>query len=142
MSDIEDEFRELADEYYPGSKRKKSDRPAPVVLQAAHEWDRRPKIFKVSGEDKEFFTIGALAKALNREPVTIRMWMQTGILPEARYRTSDKGTQAGRRLWSRAQIEGLVQIAREEGVLSGSKIKNFAETKFTERAIAFLKETA
>lgn len=75
----------------------------------------KPKTFRVNGEDKMFFTIGDLAKALGRRPVTIRMWESRGWIPKAVYRTPkprgvqipDKTVQ-GRRLYSLEQVEFLM----------------------------------
>jgi hypothetical protein len=71
------------------------------------------------GSRTEFFAIGALARALNRKPVTLRKLEAAGQLPksdwqDARVRGKDK-----RRLYARAQIEAAVRIAGEEGILPG-----------------------
>lgn len=75
----------------------------------------RGKTFKVNGEDRTFFSVGDLAKCLNRQPVTIRMWEQRGWIPKATYRTpTPKGQQIpgktlkGRRLYSLEQVEFLM----------------------------------
>ena len=145
MDSIEAEFEDLKQQYYPGTKKKIPDKrhavkrgkqKQPKEVEPAHaDWAKRPKIYRVGDEQKEFFTIGALAAALHREPVTIRMWERTGIIPLSRFRTPNVGTRAGRRLYTREQIEGIVKIAKEEGVLSGNKVKNFTETNFTSRVI-------
>ena len=76
----------------------------------------KPKKFVVNGEEKLFFTIGDLAKILNRKPVTIRMWESRGYIPKAVYRTpKPRGEQLpgknsqGRRLYSLEQVEFLVE---------------------------------
>lgn len=73
------------------------------------------KTFRVNGEDRQFFSVGELAKCLNRKPVTIRMWEQKGWIPKATYRTpTPKGQQIpgktlkGRRLYSLEQVEFLM----------------------------------
>jgi hypothetical protein len=73
------------------------------------------KTFRVGGEEKHFFTIGELAKALNRQPVTIRMWESRGWIPKATFRTPPpkRGTLPGkpvkgRRLYSLEQVEFLM----------------------------------
>lgn len=73
------------------------------------------KVFRVNGEDKVFYSVGDLAKCLNRKPVTIRMWEQRGWIPKATYRTpTPRGQQIpgktlkGRRLYSLEQVEFLM----------------------------------
>lgn len=75
----------------------------------------KSKIMRVNGVDRQFFTVGELAKALNRKPVTIRMWETKGWLPKAKYRTpAPKAEQIpgkalkGRRLYSLEQVEFLI----------------------------------
>lgn len=99
------------DDYYPGSKRRRSDPPPPPPPAAeAPPWDKRPKtVAKYPGV--EFFTIGDLARALNRQPVTIRSWEAKGLMPPAKYRKKD------RRLYTRRQVEGLMEICERFGVL-------------------------
>jgi hypothetical protein len=73
------------------------------------------KVFRVGGEERMFFSVGELAKCLNRKPVTIRMWEQQGWIPKATYRTpTPRGEQIpgktlkGRRLYSLEQVEFLM----------------------------------
>ncbi|CAB4154286.1 hypothetical protein UFOVP629_33 [uncultured Caudovirales phage] len=75
----------------------------------------KSKIMKINGVDRQFFTVGELAKAVNRKPVTIRSWELNGWLPKAKYRTpAPRGTQIpgkvakGRRLYSLEQVEFLL----------------------------------
>jgi hypothetical protein len=76
----------------------------------------RAKIYRIGGVDREFYTVGELARALNRKPVTIRSWESRGWIPKVKYRTPPPaGTQIpgkvpkGRRLYSRNQLEFLVE---------------------------------
>jgi len=75
----------------------------------------RSKTFVVKGEERTFFTVGELAKALNRKPVTIRSWESRGWIPKANYRTpTPRGQQIpgkpvkGSRLYSLEQVEFLM----------------------------------
>jgi len=75
----------------------------------------KSKMMKVNGIERQFFTVGELAKALNRKPVTIRSWELNGWLPKAKYRTpAPRGVQIpgkvakGRRLYSLEQVEFLL----------------------------------
>jgi len=87
----------------------------------------------LDGVMTECFTIGQLAAALNRKSVTIRKWEADGVLPEAMYRTWAKTPNGRYRLYTRAQVEGLVLIAYEEGILV-STWKPIKNTSFTARA--------
>lgn len=86
-------------------------------------WDAKPIVYIVSGKAKEFFTIGHLANALGRKPVTLRSWESKGVFPKSPYRSpAPRGSipgkaSKGKRLWTREQIEGVLRIALEEGVL-------------------------
>jgi len=147
VTDLQELFAPLQDEYYPGSKRKRRE-----SLEMKHErqveerrvakeeetWDAHPVKTWVKGIPIEMFRIGALAKALGRDSVTIRSWMRKGWLPRNAYQTApvvgSRG-DAGRRLWTRAQIEGIVAIAREEGLLA-EKPPRPVDTNFTARVVA------
>jgi hypothetical protein len=78
----------------------------------------------VDGERREFFYIGALAKAIGYSVQAIRLWEGQGLMPNTPYRSprtkapvaggrSDKG----KRLWTRAQIEGILKLAKKHRVI-------------------------
>jgi hypothetical protein len=130
---------------YPGSKKPvktftKSALSGAGVLEAPVQWELgEGKKMQANGKEYEFFTIGDLARLLNRKPVTIRKWEAEGVIPKAVYimPSKIKDTRGIRRLYSRQQIEGLVVIAREEGVLepnANGKWKSIEETDFRQRA--------
>lgn len=90
--------------------------------KVTHEWLQSIKSheFYVGGKTSKFYSIGSLAQALNRKPVTIRSWESKGWLPPASFRTQPpKGEQVpgkatkGRRLYSEAQVVFLVEAAIE-----------------------------
>jgi hypothetical protein len=106
---------------YPGKRAPKNRAPAkPVVVRSQEpRWDDHPRVFTIKGVESEFFQIGALAMALNRKPVTVRDWEAEGIIPKANFRTpTPRGTNVpgkavkGRRLYSRKQIEFLIEAVR------------------------------
>lgn len=79
----------------------------------------KSKVYRMNGVDRRFFTIGELAKALNRRPVTLRSWESHGWIPKANFRTpAPRGTQVpgkpvkGRRLYSLEQVEFLMDAVR------------------------------
>lgn len=125
-------------EFFPGS-RHSIPRTAKVPSQAVAEdrWDGSPREYRNprTGEVTEYFTIGALAKALHREPVTIRRWEREGILPKPPFNKpgKDGDTRGRRRLYTRAHVEGLVKLAIHHGILP--ETWRAIPPQFTEEAI-------
>ena len=126
---IDKSFADL-DEYYPGSKRKRK----PIVAKSpkaeeSYTWDAKPyKKTLPNGRDLEMFTIGALATALGRPVITIRAWIKEGYLPASPYRLPTtknvKGEDhAGRRLYSRAMVEKLIELFTSAGLLDVKRIE-------------------
>jgi hypothetical protein len=110
---LDDFFDDLPN--YPG-KRLPKNRKNTKTKSGSPLQDLRPVSYKINGVIHEFYTIGQLARALNRRVGTIRSWESKGHIPIASYRTSapkqktfwgKKGPQ-GRRLYSRAQVEFLI----------------------------------
>lgn len=105
---------------YPGSKQQRRTVASPAASTGRAEpdrWDAKPVIKSIKGEQLELFTIGQLGQAINgRAAVTMRLWTRNGVIPEARLRLSPKNGKGGRRYYTRAQVEGIAQIAREEGL--------------------------
>jgi hypothetical protein len=138
------------DEFYPGSKmRRDAPRPGPddSGLDLGIPYDRGIP----DDPEMELYTIGVLALALNRDSRTIRTWERLGRIPLAQWNNfvhdagcaSDKGgdcdcppmdVRAHRRLYTRTQIEGMVSIAAEEGILENTA-RHITKTKFTERVL-------
>jgi len=113
--DIESEFADL----YPGSKRRRRERVAAAVAERA-TWDSSPMVKMFNGEPTEFFEIGALAAALGKRPVTIRLWERKSYIPKSPYRLPsherpggttmlDGDTMPGKRVYTRALIEAAVE---------------------------------
>ena len=87
----------------------------------------------------ELFTIGAVARALHKSQGTIRRWIDEGVLPDSGLKTERiKGTlsDAGRRLWTAEQIETLVRIATEEGVIGPGRTRSMGDSPFPGRVRA------
>jgi hypothetical protein len=112
---------------YPG-RRKPVNRVTPPAHTEATDWADKPLKYMVNGVEQEFFTIGHLARAIGYSVQSIRAWENTRLLPKSRYRTPTprRANQPvhitkGRRLWTREQIEGIVRIASEEGVILNKK---------------------
>lgn len=126
---IESTFSDL-DEFYPGSKRKRKQK----VQKEPEEkpdltWDAHPiKKPLPNGKELEMFTIGALAMAVGRPIASIRVWIKEGYIPQSPYRMPTKPDRngkpmAGRRLWSRAMIQSLVDILERNGLLHVRRIE-------------------
>jgi hypothetical protein len=120
---VGDRIEELFGEVrrYPGSKREIPDRTTPTKKTRRQvdegAWDEHP----IHHGGIEYFTLGKLAKALDRAPYTVREWEQKGIIPKARYRTASSNSTKARRLYTRAQVEGIARLAREEGLMDGKR---------------------
>ena len=111
---------------FPGgapSRRARAERGAPAVETPAiieSSWDDHPQHKYLRGEPVEVFTVGALAEALGVSTKAIYKWERQRIMPPSRYRTEAPRegpipgkTAAGRRLYTRAQIEAVIDAARE-----------------------------
>jgi len=110
-----DTYFENLDGYYPGSKRKRREPLPESTARTEEAWDSSP-IRKVrGGQEVEFFMPGALARALGKSSVTIRLWERRGHIPAAPYRlpgyVDARGREhPGKRVYTRR----LVEIAIEE----------------------------
>lgn len=127
MSDEIDKMFSDLDTYYPNSKRKRREPKKPEV-DVPDTWDTKSyKKTLPNGKDIEFYTIGALAQALGRPVITVRTWIKEGYLPPSPYRLPTKKNRngddhKGRRLYSRAQIEAVVDLFGKSGVLHVKRI--------------------
>lgn len=111
-----------------------------IQEKAIEDWDAKPNIFRMNDKDVQFFSIGQLGKALgNRSPNTLRAWEREGILPKSPYVKPSTTPNGRRRMYSRAMVEGLVRIAKQEGVLWPDKGIRLSDTKFSEKAIELFK---
>jgi hypothetical protein len=88
------------------------------------------------GDVVRLYEIGAIAAGTGKKSTAIRKWIEKGVIPDSTFRTrSIYGTlgDAGRRLWTREQIEAIVRIGREEGVIGTGRVRRMADTNFVER---------
>ncbi len=120
---------------YPGSKQKRKavTNPAPRGIWADYI------DLKVRGKTVRFYTIGTLAAALERKPPTIRKWERLGYIPLAEWHTPGRTLHGQKRLYTRPEIEGMVRIADEEGLL-GAFNRNVSATNFPARVRKLFKE--
>lgn len=129
MTDFFDEtFKEL-DNFYPGSRRKRRE-PVKYIEPSfdASVWEDEYQIKHLpNGNPVQMYTIGSLAKALNRSVKTIRAWIDWGYFPPSPYRmpsvTSKKGkVYAGRRLYSKKMVEATVELFASAGILLPNRV--------------------
>ena len=124
---IDKEFADL-DVYYPGSKRKRREKPV-IEKKIKADWDANPTLRTLpNGKDVEFFQIGSLALALGRPLITLRAWMKEGYLPASPYRLPSKidknGKELqGRRLYTRPMIEAAVEAFTRAGLLDSKRVE-------------------
>jgi hypothetical protein len=127
---------------FPGSKTPLNFREIQKEKEEYSEsWDSKPLIFTINGKEMEFFSIGQLGLALGgRSSNTLRAWEKDGIIPKSFYIKPSTDPRGRRRMYSRAMVEGMVRIAKEEGVLFPDKGKKLSSTNFTERIVMLFKE--
>ncbi|MEU1552119.1 hypothetical protein ABZ517_05280 [Streptomyces scabiei] len=127
---------------YPGTSRPIGV-PHPAQTPIAGEmarWDEGPVYKRIDGYYREFFAISHLANALGRSTKTLYKWETTGLFPSATWIYNGESKNGRRRLYTRRQIEGVIAIAYEEGVLSGTK-RFISHTQFPDRCTELFKQT-
>lgn len=141
MTGWEDDFSDIAEEYFPGSSRKitASSTKTPAK-EETHTWDASPRKYAWNETIYEFFSVGHLAMALQKSAVTIRLWESQGYIPQTQRAPSEHPSKR-QRIYSRAQIEGIVRIAAEEGIL-GEARPRLDRTRFKERVLDLFIELA
>jgi len=126
--EIEKAFADL--EYIPGSKRKRRE-PDPKVSRRkvgeSNGWDENPIIKTLGGKETEVFTIGALAQALEKSIVSVRLWERKGYIPRAPYRLRSKTLKGqktgGNRVYTRALIEATIDEFAKRGLLGTARVE-------------------
>jgi len=104
----------------PGSKQsRKPETPAAEkqrkkAFGESNGWDNNPVVKFFRGKETELFTIGALAKALEKEIVTIRLWEKKGYLPSSPFRLKPKKLNGNKVKGNRVYTRELIEIAIEE----------------------------
>ena len=100
------------------SKKKKED---------IDSWEENPQVKKLpSGKEVELFSAGALALALGRPLVTVRLWERKGYIPRAPYRLKsiivDGKKKPGWRMYSRDMILSVINSFQSRGLLEAPRI--------------------
>lgn len=129
---------------YPGTTRP----VGPPVAAAEHasgstdstDWDAGPAYHYLQGGLREFFAIGHLAQALGRSPKTIYKWEARGHFPVATFILNGSSRNGRRRLYTRQQINGVIEIALDEGILTGRR-RFIGTTAFPARCAELFQRT-
>ena len=117
----------------PGSKQKRRDvtevsqKRKSKVLGETNGWDANPIVKTLQGREVDVFTISALALALEKQIVTIRLWEKKGFIPGAPYRLRSKQLNGKKVLGNRVYTRELIEIAIEEferrGLLASARVE-------------------
>ena len=117
-------------EYIPGSKRKRREPDPKVSRRKSGEtngWDANPIVKTLGGKETEVFTIGALAQALEKTIVTVRLWERKGYIPRAPYRLRSKTLKGqktgGNRVYTRSLIEAAVDEFAKRNLLGSARVE-------------------
>jgi hypothetical protein len=145
QDEIDAAFADL--EYIPGSKKKRRELDPKVSRRKTGEsngWDANPVIKTLSGVETEVFTIGALALALEKTIVTIRLWERKGYIPRAPYRLRSKTLKGektgGNRVYTRALIESSIEEFNRRGLLGSARVEWSQHEDLTEALVKRWKE--
>jgi hypothetical protein len=140
QDEIEKAFADL--EYVPGSKKKRRELDPKVSRRKVGEsngWDANPVIKTLGGIETEVFTIGALALALEKTIVTIRLWERKGYIPRAPYRLRSKTLKGektgGNRVYTRALIESSIEEFNRRGLLGSARVEWSQHEDLTEALV-------
>ena len=134
-------------DYVPGSKRKRRE-PDPKVSRRkvgeSNGWDENPIIKTLGGKETEVFTIGALAQALEKSIVSVRLWERKGYIPRAPYRLRSKTLKGqktgGNRVYTRALIESAVEEFAKRGLLGTARVEWSQHDDLTDALVKRWKE--
>lgn len=129
-------------EFYPGTSTPITVREAVPLQRSVDDIFSRPRNgYQINGLPFPCFAIGVLAKALDeRKPVTLRLWERQGLLPKTNFRSSKTQGEGKARLYTREQIEGIVKIAKEEGIFPRNSVKRIKDTQFTARVAQLFRD--
>ena len=114
------------DKYYPGSKRKRRDAPA-VENSFPTPWTATSIKKLYNGVETDFYTVNALATALGKSVVTLRLWERKGYIPKAPFRLpaykKDGSEVSGKRVYTRSLIEISVEEFAKRDLLGSERVE-------------------
>ena len=145
QDEIEKAFADL--EYIPGSKKKRKEPDKKVSRRKPDEsngWDHSPITKTLGGQETEVFTIGALAHALEKSIVSVRLWERKGYIPRAPYRLRSKTLKGqktgGNRVYTRALIDSAIEEFAKRGLLGTARVEWSMHEDLTEALVSRWKE--
>ena len=124
---IDDTFADL-NKFYPGSKRKRREPISYIKDNIDKTWEDEFFLKNLpNGKTVKMYTLGTLAKAINRSVKTLRYWIDHNQLPASPYRLPDTvgsngKTYAGRRLYTKAMVDATIDIFAEARLLEVNRI--------------------
>jgi len=143
--EIIEAFKDL--EYIPGSKKKRREPDSKVSRRKNGEtngWDENPIIKTLGGKETEVYTIGALAQALEKTIVTVRLWERKGYIPRAPYRLRSKTLKGqktgGNRVYTRSLIEAAIDEFAKRNLLGSARVEWNQHEDLTEALLKRWKE--
>ena len=143
--ELEKAFADL--EFIPGSKRKRREPDPKVSRRKSGEtngWDANPIVKTLGGKETEVFTISALAQALEKQIVTVRLWERKGYIPRAPYRLRAKTLggkkTGGNRVYTRALIEATIDEFVKRGLIGTARVEWNQHEDLTEVLVSRWKE--
>jgi len=130
MTDAIDDMFSGLEQFYPGSKRKRREAIIAVTTNQTPvgSWEDLSVIKHIHGQDRPMYTIGALARALNKSEKSVRLWTTRGYIPNAPYRMKsvtgrDGVERRGRRLYTKEMIEAAVDSFARRGLLDAPRVE-------------------
>ena len=134
----------------PGSKQPRRDTTSlsqarrAKILGESNGWDENPIKKFLHGVETDVFTISALAQALEKQIVTIRLWERKGYIPAAPYRLRSKSLNGKKVSGNRVYTKQLIQIAMEEfarrGLLGSARVEWSQHEDLTEALVSRWRE--
>ena len=95
---------------------------------------RNPIAVVINGEEYETFSIGELARRLNRTSQTVRNWEYDGIIPEA------LRDPTGRRVYTLEHVEAIVKAANDCKIERGTSLRESGFPQAVRKAFAQINE--
>lgn len=117
----------------PGSRKprreptERAEKQRKKAFGESNGWDENPIMKTLNGVETELFTIGALAHALEKQIVTIRLWEQKGYIPIAPYRLRSRQLNGkkvgGNRVYTRELIEIAIEEFERRGLIGSGRVE-------------------
>jgi hypothetical protein len=119
----------ILDEFYPGSRERRDQPAAPAFGVEEEDPLGTGTVMIVRGRQIEFFYVGQVARAIGRSSVTLRAWEASNVIPKSGYIKPGKDARGRRRLYTRAQAEAIIRLAKIHGVIDPGSRKPLTDFK-------------